>query len=97
MSPVCGESCLNAHRIGGTDAPCETCRKEPSQQNADAYQIFLLVQNQVIVAGMGDILDLSFPAVQFAMDLYGIRNQRECFEKVKYLFDTVQRIRREKK
>jgi hypothetical protein len=32
------------------------------------------------------VIDLDFNAVKVAMDLYQVKNQRECFEKVRATF-----------
>ena len=50
--------------------------------------------NQVRVAGMGDIVGLDYAALKFIMDMYGIRNQRECFEKVNYAFNRILETKR---
>ena len=39
-----------------------------------------------MTAENGRIVDISIPAVKIAMDLYGIKDQRECLNKVQKLF-----------
>lgn len=41
-----------------------------------------MVSNQVIVGGIGGVLDLDFNALNFILDLYEIPNKRQVFEKV---------------
>lgn len=52
------------------------------EENADAMMIFGLVQRQVIIAPMGEVIDIDHKAIHEAMRLYGIRDRRDCFEKV---------------
>ena len=47
--------------------------------------IYRAVRNQVVTVFNGErnvVIDLNYPAVKMVMDLYGVKNQRECFEKV---------------
>lgn len=55
-------------------------------ENAEAANIFMLTKNQVITAGMGSVIDINIQAVKIMMDLYEIRNQRDCMDKVRTLF-----------
>jgi len=43
-------------------------------------------RNQFITAGMGQVVDISIPAIKIVMDLYGIEDQKRCFRKVKAAF-----------
>lgn len=45
---------------------------------------------------MGDVIGINFNALEFVMELYGVENRRECFEKVNVLFGEYHRVRREK-
>ncbi len=56
-------------------------------ENIDAIQIYFLVQNQVIIAPGGQIIDLNINAIKVAMDLYEVQNQRQCLGKVMELFN----------
>lgn len=47
----------------------------------------MLTRRQVVTSGIdGRILDISIPAVKIAMDLYGIKNQLDCLNRVRKLF-----------
>ena len=45
-----------------------------------------MCRNQVITAGMGEIIDINLQTVKTVMDLYSVKNQRECVEKVTKTF-----------
>ena len=66
--------------------PCESCRVELQVENESAATIYLLTRRQYVTAENGRIVDISIPAVKIAMDLYGIKDQRECLSKVQRLF-----------
>ena len=55
-------------------------------ENQDAAQVYMTVRGQVVTAGNGQVIDLDFNAVKTVMDLYGVRDQRDCFEKVRTCF-----------
>lgn len=42
----------------------------------------MLCRNQVITAGMGEVIDLNYVAVKTIMDLSGVRDQKDCLMKV---------------
>jgi hypothetical protein len=51
------------------------------------------VRNQLRTSGMGTPIDLDFAAVDFIMELYGVEDKRECFEKVyKLVVDNINSI-----
>lgn len=64
-------------------------------QNHDAAAIYMLTRNQVVTAGMGQPVDISIPAVKIAMDLYEVKDQRACLERVLRVFQHFERIRRD--
>lgn len=72
---------MYAERTPPGEPPCITCREVPEEENENALEIFFLVRNQLIM-GPGGPVDLNHLAIHAAMDLYQIRNRRECFEKV---------------
>jgi hypothetical protein len=68
------------------EPPCETCFVDLDKSNEDAARIYRMVQGQVITAGE-QIVDLNYQSVKMVMDLYGIKDQRRCFEKVVRTFN----------
>lgn len=60
---------------------CKKCIPELLSENTDAEQIYLTVQDQLIV-GMGGAIALNQIAIHKAMDLFEIEYKRDCFEKV---------------
>lgn len=47
----------------------------------------MICRSQVLTAGMGDIIDINILAVCKVMDIHGIRNQKQCLEKVRKMFN----------
>jgi hypothetical protein len=41
-----------------------------------------MCRGQIILTGMGEVVDLNFQAVKIVMDLYEVEDQQECFYKV---------------
>jgi hypothetical protein len=67
-------------------------------ENEEAFFIYNVVRNQAIFAGMDGIpVDLDYKAVKIVMDLYGVENQRECFEKVTKVWHEIAAIDRVKR
>ena len=56
------------------------------EENQDAGTVYIMCRNQVITAGMGEVIDINVQTVKTVMDLYGVKNQRECVEKVTKTF-----------
>ena len=69
------------NRVPPEKPPCETCRVPTVEENIDALVVFFKVQRQFIVGAAGPI-DINHLAIHAAMELYGIKDRRECFEKV---------------
>jgi hypothetical protein len=65
------------------------------EENQDAGTVYIMCRNQVITAGMGEIVDINLQTVKTVMDLYGVKNQRECMEKVSKTFRHFLNKRRE--
>ncbi len=63
--------------------PCTTCRVELEEENIDAGRVYQMSKRQVRIApGSGQIVDLDYAAVKAVMDIYGVKDQRDCFDKV---------------
>jgi len=89
-APNC-EGCHNVYenRTPPEDPPCETCRVELMVENKEAAMVYQRVRGQVIVMSNGmetRVIDLNYPAIEFVMDLYKVKNRVECFEKVVRVF-----------
>jgi hypothetical protein len=80
------KACKSTHERRGEPAPCTSCIPPLMPENVDPVKVYMTVRNQVITVGMGEVVDLHFPSVQMIMDMYGVQEQRQCFEKVTYLF-----------
>jgi hypothetical protein len=66
--------------------PCEDCKPALLPENQETVDVYLISRGQVVTAGMGSIVDISFPALKVAMDMLGVKDQRGCFNKVRHLF-----------
>jgi hypothetical protein len=67
--------------------PCDTCRVDLLPANQEVGTVFQIARHQVIVGGMnGEVVDLNLPAVKMVMDLYDIKDQRACLNKVRRTF-----------
>ena len=64
------------------EPPCEKCMPEIMPENKEAFEIYAIVCNQMIVSGMGDPIDINFASLKIVMDLFSIENQLECFKRV---------------
>jgi hypothetical protein len=63
------------------EPPCEDCRVDLQKENEDAVRIFFMTQSQFIMGPNGPV-DINHLAVHAAMELYEIKNRRDCFKKV---------------
>jgi len=53
------------------------------EENRDAAHIYQLCRRQVITAGeANEVIDINYQTVRTMMDLYGVKDQRECFERI---------------
>ena len=46
----------------------------------------MLTRRQVVTVGMGQVTDISIPAVKIGMDLYGVKDQLACLNRVRKVF-----------
>jgi len=67
------------------EPPCENCFVDLMEENRQASQIYQLCRGQVITVGE-QVIDLNYQTVKTMMDLYGVKDQRETFEKITRTF-----------
>jgi len=79
-------TCKTIYAKKNEDPPCNSCIEPLMDENVDAVKVYFLAQNQLIVS-MGQIIDLNVNAIKTIMDLYEVRDQRRCLEKVMELFN----------
>jgi len=83
------ERCKEIQKIANDIRDCSLCPKPDGllPENINAYEIYLLVRTQFIVAGMGDVIGLNYSAVLETIKLYidDDSERRDVFEKVVYL------------
>ena len=75
-----------AERIPLEEPPCHTCYVELMPENNEAMEVYMMVRSQYITAGMGQVVDVSIPAVKIVMDLLGVHDQLKCLNKVRATF-----------
>lgn len=75
-----------------TGPPCSTCKPVVHPTNNEALAVFRLCRGQVITAPMGEILGINILAVKEIMNLYDIKNQRDCLERVMLLSEETMRL-----
>jgi len=74
----------NARGIEG-EPDCQNCRVDLFEENEEAGAIYMMTRGQVVTV-MNRVVDINFQSIKVAMDLCGVRNQRQCFEKVRRVF-----------
>jgi len=65
----------------GKTPKCDACIPELMEGNEEVLQVFLRVQGQHIMGSSGPV-DLNFQSVEFVLNLMGVENKREVFERV---------------
>ena len=79
-------TCKLIHQKKNEEVPCDTCIEPLFEENIDAIKVYFITQNQLIIS-MGQIIDLDINAIKIVMDLYEVRDQKRCLEKVMELFN----------
>jgi len=77
-----------AERTPPEEPPCDTCWVELMPENREAADVYMICRNQIITAGMGQILDINLLTVFKIMDEYpgGIEDRWKCLNKVRSTF-----------
>jgi len=57
---------------------CDTCRPKLLEENFETLQVWQLVENQVIVGGMGTIIDINIPAIIDVMKIIDVEDEKQC-------------------
>lgn len=78
VKPSC-DDCRATKKLFGRTPPCEKCLPPVLPGNREAFAVWEYCSGQVITAGMGEVLDISFPAVRIAIEELGMRDSRELF------------------
>lgn len=77
---------------------CAKCIPPQLPGNEDAEMVYMAVQDQVIVGGMGgNVIAVNQLAVHAAIDVYGIIDKATCFDKVVMVSRAVIKAEREAK
>ena len=78
--PSC-ETCKKMHEEKGKLPDCENCLPPLNPSNMDAWQVYQVVQNQLIM-GFGGPVSINQIAVWEYIDRHDIDNPTDTFEKV---------------
>jgi hypothetical protein len=79
--------CKRMHKKNETIPPCKDCIPELLESNIEAFEVFPMIRNQVILAGMdGKVVDLNFGSLEFIFNLFNIKNRKDCFTKIYRMF-----------
>jgi predicted transcriptional regulator len=54
-------------------------------ENEDVARVYMATRRQVIIGG-NRVIDINIMAIKTMMDLYEVKNQAECMERVRGLF-----------
>ncbi len=68
------------------DCPCDICIPPLLSENKETFDVFMQCQNQVIMSGSGNVVDINFVAIKVMLDLYKIENQQNVFDKIVKVF-----------
>jgi len=55
------------------------------EENKEAAQLYQLCRCQVVTVGE-QVIDINYQTVKTMMDLYGVKDQLECFGKINRVF-----------
>lgn len=87
MSTKCDQCRADYAERNPPEVPdCTTCWVELMAENRQAAEVYMITQNQFITAGMGQVVDISIPAVKIVMDLCGVQDRKKCLSKVRAVF-----------
>lgn len=90
MSTKCDQCrAMYGERTPPGEPPCDTCWVDLMPANKEAAEIYFATRDQILTAGMGQIIGVNMLAVFGAMDRYpgGIEDQWKCMNKVKAAFN----------
>ena len=73
----------------GKEPPCEQCKPELLPENEDSIFVFSFVRNQVVTAGMGQVIGINHLAISNAIRLFEIDNEKKVTLDVIKCFDAV--------
>ncbi len=54
-------------------------------ENWPAIEMFMRLQTQWVIAGMGTVVGLNYQSVDFLFTIYEVKNKRELFEDIKHI------------
>jgi hypothetical protein len=71
------------------ESPCRACIVALEESNVDVVKVFLAVRHHIVLHQVEkdkQYIDLDIKAVKIAMDLYEVKDQVKCYERVRSLF-----------
>jgi len=73
---------IYAKRTPPEKPPCQHCRAELWEENADAGRVFMICRHQYVTAEQGGVVDISIPAVLKVMTELAVQDRGKCLERV---------------
>lgn len=90
--------CREIKEKRGEKPDCESCLPKLLPENEDAATVYMQCRNQAVFVGMDGVpVDLDINAVKTVMDLEGIRDQRDCLQRVRAMWHHVAELDRLKR
>jgi hypothetical protein len=80
---------MHAERNPPTEPPCEGCLTPLAKENEAVARVYMAVRSQCRTRFNGEydvVVDLDFVAVKVILDMYGIRNQKDVFHRIRAAF-----------
>jgi len=77
------------------ESPCRACIVVLEDDNVDAVKVFLSVRHHVVLHEVDKdhtYQDLDVKAVKDAMDIYQVKDQEKCYERVRNIFFNLDKI-----
>ena len=65
------------------------------EENKTVAEIYMLCRRQYVTAEEGRVVSISIPAIKITMDLYGVKDQKECLERIIMAFYHFENIRQQ--
>lgn len=84
--PSC-KACRHFAKKRNEKPDCDSCLPTLAPENIEAAKVFPYVYDQWIINPMGKIIALDLNAVFKAMEVFEIRNKKECLNKIRFLFN----------
>ena len=86
------KDCVHLYSLDNTEPECKECPHKEIilyPENQDLFFIFLLIRNQILTAGMGEIIGINHLTLLELLNLYHIPEKKKAFEIINNVFNTI--------